>query len=180
MKSQLLLNKYTLGLAGALKSEPEYLAVVAELHEFDRLSRENAELRDVLESPVLPDRKKSEIVGSLLAATTFMPKSSRFILLLMEHGRLELLGGILDYLPIVWNEKRGIRTFEVSSVVPLTQSQKTRLEKELERLERTPVRVSYKIDRGLIGGLALKKGNLVYDASLKGSLLDLKEKISEG
>jgi F-type H+-transporting ATPase subunit delta len=180
MKSQLLLNKYTLGLANALKTESEYETIRGELLDFARLCRDHRELKEILESPILAARKKSEIVGSILAAESFQPKTARFILLLMEHNRLELLDEILDCLPVLWNEKRGVRTFEVSSVVPLTGAQEARLKGELERLEKTQVRLIYKIDPDIIGGLALKKGNLVYDISLKGHLLDLKEKLSEG
>ncbi len=180
MKSQLLLNKYTLGLANALKTESEYENIRRELVNFARLCRDHRKLKEILESPILAARKKSEIVGSILAAESFQPKTSRFILLLMEHNRLELLDGVLDNLPILWNEKRGVRTFEVSSVVPLTEAQKEKLQMELERLEKAPVRLTYKTDPEIIGGLALKKGNLVYDISLKGHLLDLKEKITEG
>lgn len=180
MKSQLLLNKYTLGLANALKTESEYETSLSELTEFVRLCRENRELREILESPVLTQRKKSQIVGSILGVEVFQEKTSRFVLLLMEHNRLELLDAILDLLPVLWNEKKGVRTFEVSSVVPLSEVQKAGLERELERLEKTPVRLTYRIDAEIIGGLYLKRGNLVYDVSLKGHLLDLKERISEG
>ncbi|HEX2694263.1 MAG TPA: F0F1 ATP synthase subunit delta, partial [Acidobacteriota bacterium] len=67
-----------------------------------------------------------------------------------------------------------------SSAVPLTDDQKVRLTATLESLERKPVSLGYRIDPGIIGGLALRKGNVVYDVSVEGDLLRLKEKITEG
>jgi len=51
---------------------------------------------------------------------------------------------------------------------------------KLERLEKKPVVLKYRIDPELVGGLMIKRKNIVYDISIKGSLLKLKEKIIEG
>ncbi len=40
--------------------------------------------------------------------------------------------------------------------------------------------LKYRLDGSLIGGLALRKGNVEYDVSLKGGLERLREKIIEG
>jgi F-type H+-transporting ATPase subunit delta len=82
--------------------------------------------------------------------------------------------------PEAWNERQGIATLEVASVVPLTDGQKARLEAALERLEGRPVSLDYRIDPEIIGGLALRKGNVVYDVSVEGDLSRLKEIIIEG
>jgi len=106
-------------------------------------------------------------------------KISRFVMLLIENDRLGLLPDILESLPIMWNEKRGISTIEVSSAVPLEEGQKKKLKEKLEILERRPVFLKYRIDPTLVGGIFLRKGNIVYDVSIKGSLESLKEKIIE-
>jgi F-type H+-transporting ATPase subunit delta len=98
----------------------------------------------------------------------------------VEHGRLEFLPDIVAAAPAAWNERQGVLTFEVSSVVPLTEKQKDRLKIELERLERKPVSLAFQADPAIIGGLSLRKGNIVYDVSVEGDLLKLKEKIQEG
>ena len=65
-------------------------------------------------------------------------------------------------------------------MVPLTPEQKTALQERLEKIEGQPVALKYRKDPSLIGGLALRKGNIVYDVSLKGSLERLREHIIEG
>ncbi len=180
MKDHLLINKYAHGLVNAIKDQEEYAVVEGEILDFIRLLQDHQNLREVLESPLLSSNKKTQIVKEVLTEKSFGEKTSIFILLLMEHNRLQFLKGLPDLLPVLWNEKRGIFTFEVSSVVPLTETQKKSLEKELERLEKNPVRLTYRLDPLLVGGLSLKKGNRVYDISLRGHLLKLKENISEG
>lgn len=180
MKSQLLARKYAQGLADALKNDEEYCLVQSELAGFSGLMERHEDLRRIVSSPLLNIRKRSQIVKEILAKQELDEKTTRFITLLMEHTRLPLLDEILKMLPELWNEKKGILTYEVSSVVPLSDIQRSRLRGELEKIEKRPVSLSYRLDPELIGGLSLRKGHIVYDISLKGSLLKLKEIIQEG
>lgn len=180
MRIHLLIKRYTLGLVNALKDEREYAMVSQDLAQFFKLLSSHKELAGLLASPFIQAKKKYDVIKEVLAASSFAEKTSRFILLLMEHKRLNLLPDILQTLPVFWQEKKGVATFEVSSVVALSEGQKERLKKQLEQLEKKRVYLRYKIDSDLIAGLFLKKGNIVYDASVKGHLEKLKEKIGEG
>jgi len=180
MKSQILVKRYTQGLVNAIRSREEFETLAGELADFSNLLSAHKELREILFSLFLTTTKKTQIVKEILAKKSVHEKTSRFLLLLVGHNRLELLGDILDLLPVVWNEKQGVLTFEVSSVVPLTAAQKEKLQRELELLEKSSVRLNFKIDPELIGGLYLRRANTAYDDSLRGHLTKLKEKISEG
>jgi ATP synthase F1 delta subunit len=180
MKNLILVKRYTQGLVGALKDEPEFRAVHRELTEFRELVSTHGALKGTLASPFVAARKKTQVISEVLAVSGFMAKSSRFLLLLVGHGRLNLLGNILEELPVLWNERRGVATFEVSSVVTLAEAQKKKLSAELERLEGRPVFLRYSIDPGLVAGFSLQRGNVIYDASLRGHLAKIKDRISEG
>jgi F-type H+-transporting ATPase subunit delta len=173
MKSQILVKRYTQGLVNSIKNETEFSALSQELSNFALLLRKHQKLKDTLYSPFLPTTK-------VLAKQSFGKKASRFILLLVENNRLELFPDIIESLPEVWNEQKGAYTFEVVSVVPLTDGQRKRLEKKLELLEKRPVILKYRIDPELVGGLWVRRENIVYDVSIKGNLMKLKEEISEG
>ncbi len=151
----------------------------AELSEFEKFLSTQAKLHDALKSPFLPAAKKREIADKILEKTAIGAKARRFLLLLVENGRLPILPQILERLPLIWNEERGIATFEVSSVTPLKPTQKKRLEERLASMERSPVALTYKIDPSLIGGLSIRKGNIVYDTSIRGDLERIQQKIAE-
>ena len=68
-------------------------------------------------------------------------------------------------------------TYEVASAVPLTAAQQDRLTRGLESSEGKPVRLVLKADPGLVGGLALRKGHIVYDVSVEGELAALQERL---
>lgn len=180
MKKLILVKRYTQGLVGSLGDEAEFAAVSRELADFRERVSSHAALKDILASPFVAARKKTQLIQDILAVLDLQGKTRRFVLLLLENSRLGLLGDILEELPALWHEHRGVTTFVVSSVVSLGEGQKKKLQEKLERLEGRPVFLRYSIAPGLVAGFSLKKGNLVYDASIKGYLAKIKERISEG
>ena len=180
MKNQVLVKKYAQGLVQAVKDEPEFVSVRAALGRFLDIYTRDDELRKALTSPFINARTKSRILEAVLARIAARDKTARFLSLLLEHKRLDLLRDVSDILTEAWNEKLGILTFEVASVVPLTGAQEIRLRQTIEAAEKKPVSLVFKIDPGIIGGLALKRGHVVYDASVQGNLDQMKEQIQQG
>lgn len=180
MKNEILTKRYTQGLINSVKNEAEFSALKKEISDFSELLQSHKELKDALSSPLLPLSKKKQIAEEILVKKSVAKKTLRFILLVVEHMRLELLPEIVESLPEAWNEKKGVSTLEVASVVPLSDKQKKKLQEKLTKLEKRPVSLKYRIDPELIGGLWIRRGNIVYDVSLKGSLGNLKDKIIEG
>jgi len=180
MKKQTLIRKYAQGLVNALADEAEYHRVRNELEIFVGLAESHAALRGALSNPFLSARKKREIVREILEGAGDGGKTVRLILLIMDHGRMDSLSNIVGAIPEIWNERQGVLTFEVSSAVPLSEAQKERLAAELRRIERKPVSLAFRIDAKILGGLSLRKGNTVYDASVEGDLMKLKDIILEG
>lgn len=180
MRNLVLVKKYAEGLVQAVSDESEFRSVQADLAEFLKIYEGRKDLRDALTSPFVDGGRRAAMLDAVLRTAGAGEKTIRFLRLLQEHKRLELLPEIAASLPEAWNDKLGILTFEVSSVVPLTDSQKARLRKELEAAEGRPVRLSYRLDPSLVGGLSLKRGNIVYDVSVQGSLDRIREKIQQG
>jgi F-type H+-transporting ATPase subunit delta len=179
MKNPTLVKRYVEGLAAALVTAEEYEAVRADLAEFSGLMDGREDMRLALLRPFLNAAAKARLVESVLAVMKAEPKAARFLSILLRNGRLEILPRVLESLPQAWRAARGTPTFEVVSVTALTTAQRTRLEAQLERLEGRPVHCEYGLDPGLLGGLTVRKGNRVFDVSLKGQLLRLKDTISE-
>jgi F-type H+-transporting ATPase subunit delta len=180
MRNLVLVKKYADGLVQAVSDESEFRAVRADLAGFLEVYEARKDLRDALTSPFIDVRRRTAMLDAVLAAAGGREKTIRFLRLLQEHKRLELLREITASLDEAWNGKLGILTFEASSVVPLTDDQKARLGRELEAAEGRPVRLSYRLDPSLVGGLSLRRGNIVYDVSVQGSLDKIREKIQQG
>lgn len=179
MKNKSLIRRYTQGLLGALQNDDEYTQVYRELGGFAGLLAAQKKLHNMLSRPFLPTSKKKKIVEEILSQASLQTKTSRFILLLVENERLEILPDLVEFLPDFWNAEKGIATYLVSSVVPLSDEQKLKLETQLEIYSKKPVILKYNLEPELIGGILVRKGNIIYDASIKGHLEKLQEQIIE-
>jgi len=180
MKNLVLVRRYTEGLIGSMRNEEEFSVLHDQLTEFSESIASQKDLSQVLESRFIPLSKKKDILGQILRKARFTEKTNRFLQLLLENDRLAILPEVLESMPEAWNDQRGVATFEVSSVVPLTEQQMQKLQSRLERLEKRPVFLTYRIDSDLVGGLSIRRKNIIYDVSIKGQIQRIKEKISEG
>jgi F-type H+-transporting ATPase subunit delta len=179
MRNLVLVRKYADGLARALADEREYGEVGAEVRAFLDLFLSRDDLRRALTSPFVNARKRSAVLAGILPRLGTGPKASRFLTLLLDHKRLALLPEITEALPLAWSEHRGVVTYEVASAVPLSAAQQERLARSLEASEGKPVRLVLKSDPGLLGGLSVRKGHIVYDASVEGELAALQERLGK-
>ncbi len=180
MINKTLVRRYTRGLVNSISDGDEFGVISCQLLDFEKFLSRQKELQRILFKSVLPSSRKRAIGEEILKEKELHPKALRFLLLLIENDRLEILRDILDQLPVIWNKSQGISSFEISSVIALSDRQKKVLVDKLEKMEDRPVFLKYKIDPDLIGGVSIRQGNIIYDASLRGALMKLQEKILEG
>lgn len=179
MKNPALVKKYAQAFAQAAADEKEFAASGAEVRSFLEAFAAHAGLRRAVVSPFVNARKREAVLAEVLARSGTGPKAGRFLRLLQQHKRLGLLPEIVAAFPEAWSERLGVVTYEVTSAVPLTEPQRSRLARGLEALEKRPVRLVPRTDPAVLGGLALRKGHIVYDASVEGELTTLRERLGQ-
>ncbi len=179
MKNQVLIKKYARGFIEAMDNEAEFKASSAELRVFAGLLSSDEKLRQVLIAPFLKMGKRAEIMKDILRSAAIGEKASRFLSLLLEHKRLGLIEDIIAGLDEIWNDMAGISTFTVTSAVPMSEKQRKELA-ETSSAGKRPVWINYAVDPEVIGGLSLRRGHIIYDASVAGNLLRLKQLIQQG
>ena len=179
MIKQVLIRRYGQGLINVLRDEADFRKVREEMREFTGLFFEHKKFRQALASPCVSKTKTTNLVREVLERAAADHRTRNFILLLLEKGRFELLPDILDLLPLLWNDKIGAVTVEAISAVPLSPAQQTRLRRALESREGRPVFLNFSLDPELVGGLALRKGHVIYDLTLRGELSRLRDILAE-
>jgi F-type H+-transporting ATPase subunit delta len=180
MKSPLLVRRYALGFVGAIGDEAEFRAASRELDRFIETVESRKELKRLLVSPFLSQRKKLEVLDDVARLLGTGDKTARLLRLLVEHKRFEIVRDVAQALPEAWDEKQGVLAFEVTSAVPLSPEQQERLRSGLESSERKPVRLTFRVDPSVLGGVSLKRGQVIRDATLEANLDRLREIIHQG
>jgi F-type H+-transporting ATPase subunit delta len=134
------------------------------------LLSESEQLRNFLANPFVSGDDKKAVINRVLGdgANSYF---RNFMMLLVDRRRIFLLEGICQqYLALLRQLKQTVLA-EVISAVPLSESQQQAVrDKVLAMTNAREVELDTKIDRDLIGGVIIKVGSQVIDASLRGQL----------
>jgi len=101
----------------------------------------------------------------------------RFLLVLNEHERLELLPAIRHALRQLDNERRHLVPVQVWTAVPMTDSEKDRVADSVrKRFQLEPV-LSAHVDPDLLGGVKIRIGDQQIDDTVRTRLDNLRNQI---
>jgi len=134
------------------------------------LLNESEELRQFLSSPLTkPEAKK--VVLERLAGEQVHPYLLNFLKILVDRGRILFLEGICKQYQALLRELKQTVLAEVISAVDLSEAQEESVrQKVLTLVGAQQVELEKSIDPDLIGGVIIKVGSQVIDASLRGQL----------
>ncbi len=133
----------------------------------------------IVDNPSRPFAERREVLDKLLARRV-RPPARRLVALLAERGRLELVSAIAAEYDELLKRHRGIVTAIVTSASPLTTKESRALEERLRTMTGATVEVEPRIDAGLIGGLTVRIGDRLLDASVRGRLERLRDQLIAG
>src|ERR1700679_2468157 len=151
---------------------------VRELRAFEAVLNESHDLREALHTPAIAGSRKKAVVGRLADLLQLSRISRNFLLVLIGHRRITLLGQILQTFEIVLDERNGYIRAEIASASTLGDGPREQLLAELEKLTGKRIRTAYTVDESLIGGVVAKVGSTVYDGSVRGSLESLGKRLT--
>ncbi len=129
-----------------------------------------------LDSPAVPLDQRFATVDKLLANRA--PDGvGRLAKLLVQRRTTDRLVPIATEFERLLNERRGIVEALVTSATPLTSDETDALRSKVERMTDRTVTLRVAVDDALIGGLTVRIGDTLYDASVRGRLERLRESL---
>lgn len=142
------------------------------------LLESSEDLREFLGNPLIkPDAKKAVI--KQIAGEDMNPLMRSFLSLLIDKGRILFLEGIGKQYLTQLRELNQTVLAEVTSAVPLSDAQQQTVREKVQGMTSArQVEIETKIDADLIGGVVIKVGSQVIDASLRGQLRRLGIRLS--
>ncbi len=133
----------------------------------------------IVNSPMRPLAERERLIDELLGGRLSKP-AFNLVRLLVQRKNLGLLGPIASEFQRLLNEKRGIVSAVVTSALPLTNDEDQAIRARVAALTGTTVDVQTAVDPALIGGLTVKIGDRLIDASVRGRLERLREQLLAG
>jgi F-type H+-transporting ATPase subunit delta len=177
MSNETVSRRYALALADVVMKSGDVENVKSELKTWERLFAENADLQDAIGNPVIAHASKVRVLESLLERTKPSKTTSNFLRILLRNGRLSDLTNINDKFVSVLEERSGSVVANVSSARELSDSQQKELKINLEKITGKQIKLDFKVDPDLIGGVVTRIGSTIYDSSVKTQLENLKEEL---
>lgn len=138
----------------------------------------SAELVSLFRSPIVPRPKKEAVLGRIFEGKVH-DLTMRFIRLLVEKEREELLPVVVAAYATLKDERLGIVEAHVRSAKPLGFDEAEALRKALESRSGKKVRMKMDVEPSLVGGLVVRIGDKVFDRSVRHQLHVLSAQFQE-
>jgi F-type H+-transporting ATPase subunit delta len=130
----------------------------------------SADLQQFLENPFAKDEAKKAVMKQVFGGQV-QPLTENFLMLLVDRRRSMYLAGVMQQYQALLRKLKGIVLAEVSSTIELTDAQCEQIKQQVKGITgANQVEIAASIDPSLIGGIVIKAGSEVIDASLKGQL----------
>jgi F-type H+-transporting ATPase subunit delta len=100
----------------------------------------------------------------------------QFVQLLKKNGHVTMGSQIISRFEDVYNAERGIVVAKVVSALPLDDVQKTHIAKFVQkRFSASNVELHYDVDPSIKGGIIVRVGDEVIDASIAGRVKNMRK-----
>ena len=155
---------------GILDVIREQLAVFA-----DELER-NRELQVFFFSPYFSSQEKMDAIAR--AVVDADERFVRFLQLLAERHRLPAIFRIRRAYEDLWKEENRLLSVQVTSAVELDEDTLQGIGRRIEQQTGRRVELSSNVDPDVLGGLVLRVGNMILDASVRNRLERLRKQVA--
>ncbi len=182
MTGNIVARRYARALfaIGQEQNEAELKKYGNDLFQIAGMLEKAPELMKVFRNPVFTVAEKKGVVTKALARTKPCKVVKNFCLLLADKSRLDCLPEINAYFSILLDEVQGVVRGNLITAVDLADPMKQQIKEQLEKQSGQKIVLEYAVDPKILGGLKLKVGDKVLDASIRAQLDILKENIKRG
>lgn len=163
-------GRYATALYELADSEHALDAVAQDFNCLRSLLAESAEFGRFITSPVLTRVEQGKAVAAIADRAELNPLTRRFLGVLAQNRRLTALGNIISTFLAELAARRGEVVAEVSSAEPLSSGQLAQVTDTLRTALGGKVAVQSRVDPDLLGGLVVRIGSRMIDASLRTKL----------
>jgi F-type H+-transporting ATPase subunit delta len=165
-----LAGRYASALFDLARDQRQIETVSASLETLKGALAESADLRAVTSSPLIGRDAAGKAVAATAASLQIDPVTTNFLGVVAQNGRLRQLPEIVRLFERLAAEHRGESTAEVTTARPLDDDQIQALKAKLGERAGNSVRVDARVDPSILGGIVVRLGSQMIDASIRTKL----------
>ena len=149
-------------------------AVEADLQALGAMIAVSHDLRTLLRSPKFSAEEKGRGLAAVAEKANLGQTARKFLGLLAANRRTLALGEIIKAFERLAAARRGTVSAQVVTALPLTDAQRQGVAAALRTALGKDPEIETRVDPAILGGLKVRVGSRLYDASLKSKLDSLK------
>ena len=143
------------------------------------LLNKSSDFRDMILNPVIRKEEKEKAIFEMAKHYNFDEILKKFLGYLINKNRLFFLNQIIESFISLLSSNKGELKAKLLSSKELTEKRLQEIQKELSKDFSSPVKIEYKYEPELIGGLIIQIGSVMVDTSIKSKLRQLEKNMVE-
>jgi len=168
MSDQAIARRYAAALFSVAREKGVTQEFAVALEQVSQALAENADFRRIIYHQLIPNREKQRIMD--LIFSDFSPLLKNFLNLVLVKGRERALPEMAAQFRRLVDRENKVLPVELRSAVPLPDEVTAALKQRLATVTRQNIRLRSQVDPGILGGVVIRLGDRVLDASLKKKL----------
>ncbi len=176
-EAAILAKRYAAALFELAETQGVLEVVAADLKAIQEAIDNDPHFHAMASHPRLPAEDVAKLTVERSETVKFHALTKSFLEQLAFGRRLAHLGNMIEAFQRDLAEKRGQHVAFVTAAQPLSSEQETTLSAQLGKMMGGTVRLVIEEDKSLLGGLVVKMGSRLIDASVKGKLVQVERKL---
>jgi len=165
-----LAGRYATALFGLARNEQQIDVVTRSLDSLEAALAQSSEFRALVSSPLVGRTDAAKVIAALIPKLGLDPITGKFLGVLAQNGRLGELHNVIRAARQLASAHRGETNAQVTSAHPLNDAQLAELKARLKARVGREVTIDAKVDSAILGGLVVRLGSQMIDASIRTKL----------
>ena len=172
-------NRYSLALFELASESNSLIQIEKNSSAILNLISKSKDFNNLIKDPTLSRETLIEIINKISENFKLETLFKNFLSFLITKRRFFYLEQILSSFNETCSEKRGELKAEIKSAKQLTQDEIDMITNELSNNFKSKIKLNYKLDQSLIGGLVVQVGSTMIDTSIKNKLQQIESRMIE-
>ena len=143
------------------------------------LIEKNKDFNNLIKDPTESQENLISVINKISETFKVNDLLKNFMIFLIKKRRFFYLEKILKSFIEICSEKRGEIKAEIQSAKELSNEEISKITEELTQNFSSKMKLNYKHDKSLIGGLIVKIGSTMVDTSIKNKLQQIESRMIE-
>ena len=172
-------KSYALALYELAKENSELNKVEDGINGLKTLLSESSDFKEMILNPTVTQEEKNKVIIKMVDRYSFCQTLKKFLGFLTIKNRLFFLDSIIDSFLNFTSGSKGELKAKLLSSKELSKAELEKIRNELSKDFQSPIKIDYKHDPDLIGGLVIQIGSVMVDTSIKTKLRQLQKSMIE-